>query len=582
MEKKRFPFSQNSILAFAMVIALFVFVGFSFDFYYDLNDDVMIKDILSGAYTGTPDAHSIQMLYPISFLISLLYRLVPGVAWQGLFLCFCHGLSLYLIAERSLSFIEKTWKKVALLVVEAVIIVTLFLWELVIVQYTITSALLAAVACFLVITSDAGNGCDWRVFLRQQIVPILLVVVAFNIRSEMLLLMSPFIAFSGIFKWAEEKKIFAVETIKKYLGLIGIILFGMGVSLLADFIAYSGREWREFRDFFNARTQVYDYTWYPSFDEAESFYQEMGVSRSEYALLDNYNFGLDEAIDAELLWSIAGYQEENSVKAPLTTRIKEVLTAYKWRTFHEDMPYSYMVLFAYVAVIGLAVCKKDISVVWKVTLLVVFRSVSWMYVILANRVPARISHPLYYIEFIVLCAWILVYSRECKRKQRWMPILCTGVFVAYACVNILGVVKNTEAEMLRRESANENIMAFDAYAEQNPQNYYYMDVYSTVAFSEKMFEDVDNSGKNYDLIGGWVSGSPLQKDATLSYYGERISEAELLLQDNFYFVIEKERPLDFLHEFYSTQGIALNTEVVDEIGNKENPLVVFEVSAIGF
>lgn len=581
MEKKQFPLSQNSILAMVMVIALFVFAGFSFDFYYDLNDDVMIKDILSGAYMGTPDAHSIQMLYPISFLISLLYRLVPGVAWQGLFLCFCHGLSLYLIAERSLSFVEKTWKKVALLVTEVVIVVTLFLWELVIVQYTITSALLAACACFLVFTSQAEEHTPMD-FLKQQILPILLVLLSYNIRSEMFLLMCPFVATVGIFKWFGEEKVFATKNLKKYLGFLGLIVAGMLLSLVIDFVAYSGKEWREFKDFFNARTQVYDYTWYPSFDEAESFYQEMGVSRSEYALLDNYNFGLDEAIDAELLWSIAGYQEENAVKAPLTIRIKEALTAYKWRTLHEDMPYSYMVLIAYVAVIGLAICKKDISAIWKVPLLVAFRSVSWMYVILANRVPPRISHPLYYIEFIVLCAWILVYSKGCKGKQRWIHCVCTGIFALYACVNILGSVKATEAEMLRRESANVSIMAFDAYAKQNPQNYYYMDVYSTVAFSEKMFKEVDGEQKNYDLVGGWLSGSPLQKDATLPFYDERISEAELLLQDNFYFVIERERTLDFLHEFYTTQGITLNTEVVDEIGNKDNPLVVHEVSALGF
>lgn len=582
MEKKRFPFSQNSILALVMVIALFVFAGFSFDFYYDLNDDVMIKDILSGAYTGTPDGHSIQMLYPISFLISLLYRLVPGVAWQGVFLCFCHGLSLYLIAERSLSFVQKTWKKVALLVAEAVIIVTLFIWELVIVQYTITAALLAACACFLVFTSQTEEEHTLVEFFIKQIVPILLVLLSYNVRSEMFLLMCPFVAAVGIFKWFDEKNVFSAKTLKKYLGLLGLIAAGMLLSLVIDFAAYSGKEWREFRDFFNARTQVYDYTWYPSFDEAESFYQEKGVSRSEYTLLDNYNFGLDEAIDAELLWSIAGYQEENAVKVPLTTKVKDALTTYKWRALHEDMPYSYMVLFAYVAVIGLAVCKKDASAIWKILLLVTFRSISWMYVILANRVPARISHPLYYIEFIVLCAWIFVYSKDCQGKQRWIPCVCAVVFATYACVNIFGGVNATDAEMVRRELANENIMAFDDYTEQNPQNYYYMDVYSTVAFSEKMFEDVDNSEKNYDLIGGWVSGSPLQKNATLPYCGERVSEAELLLQDNFYFVIEKERTLDFLHEFYAMQGITLNTEMVDEIGNKENPLVIYEVSAIGF
>lgn len=52
-------------------VLLFVALSFCFDFYYDLNDDVLMKDILAGVYTGVPEGHNIQMLYPISLFISL-------------------------------------------------------------------------------------------------------------------------------------------------------------------------------------------------------------------------------------------------------------------------------------------------------------------------------------------------------------------------------------------------------------------------------------------------------------------------------------------------------------------------------
>lgn len=595
MEKKRIPFGQNSILALIMVIALFVFSGFSFDFYYDLNDDVMIKDILSGAYTGTPDAHSIQMLYPVSLIMSLCYRLIPILPWQGLFLCACHGVCFYLIADRSLSFVEKTWKKVVLLVVEAVVVMTLFLWELVIVQYTITSALLAAVACFLVITLDIGNGCSWRAFLRQQIVPVLLVVLAFNIRSEMLFLMSPFIAFSGIFKWAEEKKVFAVETIKKYLGLIGIILFGMGVSLLADFIAYSGRDWRAFRDFFDARTKVYDYTWYPAYEEAEEFYRSIGVTPAKIALIDNYNFGLDESIDAKMLWDIADYAENINVKEPLLNRMKNALVEYKWRTLHEqDAPYNFFVLMSYGMVAALALVFKDKSIVWKIPALILLRTIPWMYVILANRVPPRISHPLYYIEFVILCAWILFYCKKNKNVDLSDPkevkvwkgrsrslMLCVVLIGAHALIQLPGMWQMAEAEIARRESVNEIMVEFDVYAKSHPENYYYMDVYSTVAFSEKMFEDVNNSQKNYDLLGGWVSGSPLQKLTSVNYYKDMLSRAELLLLDNFYFVIEEGRDISFLGDFYRTLGIEIEVEVIDTVAGQGSEFAIYRIYSKG-
>lgn len=564
----------NSIAAFLMTFCLFVIASLFFDFYYDLNDDVLIKDIVSGAYSGSPDGHSIQMLWPVSWIISLLYRLIPVFPWQGIILCICHGVCFYLIAKRSLVFAEKNLSKVVLLLTEAALILALFLWELVMVQYTITAALLAACACFWVITSEKKQ--DWKAFMKAQTVPILLVILAFNIRSEMLLLMSPFIALTGILKWSEEEKVFATETLKKYLGMVGIILAGMVLSFLADAIAYAGEDWKEFRDFFDARTQVYDYTWYPEYEEAEAFYREMGVTPAKVTLIDNYNFGLDESIDADLLWSIADYAEETGVKKPLTLRLKEAITDYKWRTFHDqDAPYNYFVLTAYVMVVALAILAGDKTAFWKLPLMWVLRTIPWMYVILAKRVPARISHPLYYIELIILCGWMFSYCKKLKDKRA--GVVCTILLCAFALIRLPNAWQDVSAEMERREEVNGVMVEFDAYAKNHPGNYFYMDVYSTVDFSEKMFESVDNAQKNYDILGGWASGSPLQKQATANYHKDMLSRAELLLQENFYYVCEDGSDTEFLKEFYSGHGAIVDLAETDKIGKNGKPLVVYKI-----
>ena len=49
---------ENCILSLAMALILAGILAARFDFYYDLNDDVLIKDILSGVYSGTPDVVS--------------------------------------------------------------------------------------------------------------------------------------------------------------------------------------------------------------------------------------------------------------------------------------------------------------------------------------------------------------------------------------------------------------------------------------------------------------------------------------------------------------------------------------------
>lgn len=576
MNRIKYRPQLNSVLAMGLVVCLFFIAGFFFDFYYDLNDDVLIKDIVSGAHTGTPDAHSIQMLYPISFLISLFYRVIPALPWMGIFLCGAHGLCFYLIAKRSLTFVKSVKNKVCLLFIETVLILTLFLWELVMVQYTITAALLAACACFLVFSSERKDKVSD--FWKEQILAILLVILAFNVRSEMLLLMCPFIALTGILKWSEEKEIFAKENWKKYLGLIGMIAVGMILSLLVDAVAYSGQDWKIFRDFFDARTKVYDYTWYPDYEQAEDFYRDLGVTPAKYELIENYNFGLDESIDAELLWSIADYAEATGVKESFVSKMKGVVADYKWRTFHEtDSPYNFLVLTAYGMVIALAVVFKDKSIIWKLPLMVVFRTIPWMYVIWADRVPNRISHPLYYIEFVILCAWMLTYVRNPKRSL----VVAAVLLGVYALIHLPAAWQNVETEMQRRECVNAAIKELDVYAKQNPGNFYYIDVYSSVDFSEKMFEDVDNNQKNYDILGGWASGSPLQKQSTASYHEDKLSRAELLLQDNFYFVCEDGTDTEFLEEFYSGHGMIVSAVEMDRIETEYKTLLIYKLEITG-
>ena len=581
MNKIKYRPQLNSVLALGLVVCLFVLAGISFDFYYDLNDDVLIKDIVSGAYTGTPNAHSIQMLYPVSFLISLFYRIIPVMPWQGIFLCGIHGLCFYLIAQRSLACLQNVKTKVFLLLVEAMLILTLFLWELVMVQYTVTAALLAACACFLVFTSEKKDkALD---FWKEQAVAILLVILAFNVRSEMLLLMCPFIALTGILRWSEEKDVFSKENWKKYLGLIGMIAAGMLISIVIDTAAYSSQDWKTFRDFFDARTKVYDYTWYPDYEQAEDFYRNLGVTPAKYELIDNYNFGLDESIDAEFLWSIADFAEASGVKESLGSQLKNAVSNYKWRTFNEvDSPYNFLVLASYGMVLALAVVFKDKSVIWKLPLCIIFRSVSWMYVIWADRVPARISHPLYIIEFVILCAWMLSYVRNSYvRNSKRSLAIATVLLGVYALIHFPTTWQNIETEMQRRSSVNKVIEAFDAYAESNPENYYYMDVYSSVEFSEEMFEDVDNSQKNYDILGGWASGSPLQKQSTASYHKDKLSRAELLLQDNFYFVCEDGTDTEFLEEFYSGHGMIVSVLETDRIETEYKTLLIYKLDITG-
>lgn len=596
----------HAVLPLLVVLIVFLFSGFCFDFFYDLNDDMVIKDIISGAYTGMPDGHTNQMLYPIGWFLSFLYSMFNGVPVYGIFMCACFGLCFYLIGYRSLSFYRTVKGKITVVVLESILIAALLLRELVFVQYSVVCGLLAATACFWFYTTP--NNLRVGEFWKRNLAALLLVWIAFLIRSEMLLLMCPFIAAVGIYHWIEEvkfhlhdnhgpgtipmwKRVLSRNNILKYIGFAGGMVLGLGIFLGIDSMAYSSAEWKEFRGFFDARTDVYDYTWYPNYEENQEFYEEIGVSYQQYQLIDKYNFGLDETIDANTLEKIAEFGEKQHHRGNLITRLKNaVWNLGYWIFAPEEAPYNYFVLVSYVLVFALAVLQKNKSYIGKLVLLFAMRNVSWLYLILAERVVPRISHPLYVIEFLVLLAILVkeLYDRPLWNVEKFYRIGVAAILGLMAVVVLPFSYMNVSKEQQRREAVMVNQKQLDAYAKEHEENYYYLDVYSTVSFTEKMFKDVDNSHKNYDLLGGWICNSPLQRQARSSYVqlsdddtmkpGEVMSIQEALLTDNVYFAISQSEEVEFLIDFYEEKGKNVTLELQDTVGEGEDAFQIYKVS----
>jgi hypothetical protein len=553
-----------------------------FDFYYDLNDDVMMKDIMSGVYTGTPDGHNMQTLYLLGALLALCYRLCRAIPWYGLFLCLCQFGCFYLLGVRLTELVDKKWL--------ALLLLTAFQWgvclpHLINVQYTITCAMMSATAIFLFYTTPETEGV--KKFIVKNIPAILLVIVAYQLRTEMLLLSLPFVALAGIFRWGEEavsqdnvsdgkrfslQKMFGKDNVIKYGSVIGIILLGMLLSRSLDFAAYGSSEWKDFQDFFDARTTVYDF--YPELvtqDEHSDELSQLGVTDAQKTLLRNYNFGLDEKIDTDLLDGIAGYARQTFAGAKdWSTIFKEKARLYLYRSFHnQDAPYNMIVLWAYAAVL-LAGFHTRQSKIPQLALLLLTRTAIWMFVLMRGRDPERITHSLYLIEFALLAAMFLrsLWGREEKSSVLHGMKVCFVLFVAVALVSS---VQQVQTDQILREAVNQNQKDIDAYCRAHAENFYFEDVYSTVSFSQKMFENVDNTYANYDILGGWMCKSPLYLEK-LSRYSAAATENDtdvMLRQDNVCLIMSDTEAADqgftWLTDYYAEQGIAVRVEEADVI-----------------
>lgn len=586
---------ENKILASALVLFLLLVIGLRYDYYYDLNDDVVMKDILAGVYTGIPEGHNIQMLYPLSLLLSLLYRLFPNAPVYGIFLCVCQYGCLWLFAERSLHFRSSTLSKIGVIVVEGSVIVTLVLSHLVFVQYTFVCAMLVGVAAFLFVTAKTQPVGS---FIKSNLPAILLCVLAYMLRTEMMLLLLPLVCVAGVYRWSMEAVILEKANFCKYIAVIGGILLGMLLATIMHTAAFSSEEWKEYVAYFDSRTELYDFQGIPSYEGNEALYEELGMTKAEqHMLLEQYNFGLDDTLEAEELDQISAYQAEHKAQEQsfISLLIEKGETCL-YRMLHkepagslkeDDYPWNIMVILGYMAVLitliwSHADSEKQSVVkigagIAKLVFLFAVRTALWMFILMRGRDPVRITHSLYMVEFFILLGMLHVEAMELAAKIAGR-VRATVIFPLVFGVTAISALGSQIAEVDKayadREIANTVDGGMKEYCRSHEDNFYFMDVYSAVSYplepyagtvySEKMFTYVDNSLGNYDLMGGWLVKSPSYKEK-LAAFGMDSMSSGLLEKENVYMMAELAKGTEYIEAYFMDQGELVEVKLTDTI-----------------
>ncbi|MBQ4307834.1 MAG: hypothetical protein II759_04585 [Lachnospiraceae bacterium] len=558
----------KNLLIPAAAVLVWGLLGFFFDFYFDLNDDSVMKDILSGRYSGVPEGRAVQTLYPLGALIAGLYRVLPGdvygavlLALQALAGALCTAALTRRAwpdscGEESPAGVRQGEKRyVPAGIAEAVcagllFIVPLFRY-LVFVQYTMTVAMLMAAAGALMSSADYGE--EKGAVVRKCLLPAAVFAAAYLLRTEMALLLLP-LAGTGLIlrlvrqgRFGNARRKTAREAALVIALVAAVILAGEG----ADRLALSSPEWRSFRTFFDARTELYDFVGCPSeymaFEGNEEFYSGIGMDREEVLLLENYNFALDDNLDAGKMSAAAAHAAGNKKEAlSLGGELRRAFWEYR-HSLAGGADAAFAVLTAAAYLVFLAAAGGSAAGRFcQAAALFAVRTGLWMFILYRGRAPERITFGLWITELMVLFALTAAEPPGEKTWRRPAAVAVTGVILLLI---LPGRVRETTAEYGSREETNRARTAYEAYCDAHPEGFYITDVYSTVDFSEKMF--VPGGGEelmpsNRDLAGGWLAFSPLQKKK-LDALGLPGSLSEALLAGNdVYFVVESGGDVSFL------------------------------------
>ena len=583
----------NWIIALIGVLIAVLLISIGFEYYFDLNDDVLMKDIISGVYSGRAESRNIQMLWPISAVLSALYSAFPTIPWYGiLLLVFQYG-SIFVICARLLNIFDdgelygaaqagRIAVKVLICWGFIAFFTALMLTHLVNIQYTVTVAMMASSAVVYMATSDtSGRAFE---FVKSNAYTIIIIFLGFLLRSEMMLLMLPFICLTGLFIWSFEDKFLTLGNVARYLTLFFTIIGVLLVGLLINKAAYSSKDWKEFTALFDARTTLYDYEVIPEYEGNEAFYDGQNISKTCAYLFKNYDYGMNPNIDSSLMDSVAKYADSlRKDEKSFTVRFREKLRLYIYELTHgpqstgSDFPWNLVAGLLYLTVIAVTLVQRDFWGLLRPLLLFLGRSAIWMYILMGDRAPERITHSLYFMEIAVLVANILLLylygSRNKSSFLRIVPSLLGVILLVFSGYLLWKNIPILSADAARREQLNAPYTELYEYTSSDTDVFYFMDVYSSVDASEKLFgPERLLTKKNIELLGGWFYKSPSHAKKLLAYNIKEPSRA--LLKNGVYYINDNEEPMDWIYELYKERGINVNISEIDKIGG------VFTVYAI--
>ncbi|MDE7353506.1 MAG: hypothetical protein K2O06_10705 [Acetatifactor sp.] len=600
---KKFFAGKNGVYAAEAVFILILMcvVPALFDYHYAMNDDVLIDSIVSGRYSGTPDVHNIQMISILNMLFNLLYRIAPVVPWFSFFMIICQYAALYCLAVNLTKILKL--KKLRMCIVLAFITLLYagtMISDFVMVQYTFTAGLLMASAAVQHRCIEYCSFKDRKCILKYVGI-ILQYFLAFCVRTEVFWFLLPFSLLLAVVRYYRNNGLHVVG--RKLLGdgiVWGSILVGVLALYAIDLCSYGSAGWKEYREIFSCRTELYDFLALPAYDENREFYESASITKAQYDLLDTYNYSLDEEITADTMQKIVDYANEKRLAGSgglnrlylqmFTLPLGEGLWSYGHRALYipalsgeerpwgEEYPWNIICILLYLVFFVLTCCSRRWMNLLFMTGMIGVRSVSWMYIILKQRTPARVTHSLFVME--MACLLLLIFEELWHLRSIWRPKGGAGkkwISTAAAGALILGACRLTadawgsfREEYAVTTAQNREWYELQEYFRENSESFYFVDVYSMVNYSEMMFDrpmPADGErGYNYDICGGWLAKSPLTLEKYRRYGISSVEEA-LLENGNVYFVAARGRDLEWLAGYYAEKGIRLEMELQEQTGS---------------
>ncbi len=555
----------ESVFAFLMTLVACVGISVVFGYCFRSNDDAMLRNIVSGNYTGMPDAHLIYIMYPLSILWKGLYTAFPTVAWYDLFMVGMHYLCWYMLLFRlGQQFVTKRGKALTIVLgLGALVIIDLP--YVVMHQYTVLAALLAVVAIFWLATSKNKTGKE---YWWDRVVCIIFLTLCLWLRKQVFFMALPIGFFVLVAELLATKRVQVKKAIRSMVVFLGCILLIGAVSFVVEKTAYSSPEWQDFQVYNEARTDIYDFYGIPSYQEYEVQYEQLGISYGDWLVVDHYDGGLMPELDSETLQGVAALSKQNfdAVRQTYSVLLQTLYSVCEVVLFNNIQPIGLLLTVLYVVSLWICYKKDEKGLAVCICGMLLFQAVFVGYFIGQQRFPEHVSYGLYLMQFFFLAA-VLLNRKETGREKPikkcfWMIlllILCVGVMGGLGIYRARTTLKDYQQMVVKAEDWN----YVNEYFEEHSDATYCIVTKSFVFSTEMMFAEGSVETDNIIRLGSWVQNSPLEsihdQNAGVNHLLEQVTS-----EDNVYIVQLAENDTEWLSTFMEDNGYEdITVEVSD-------------------
>ncbi len=556
--------NNNLIIFIASILSVTVIalvIRYKFGFYLTTNDDVMLRSIASGNYTGTPDAHLIYIMYPLGLIFKGLYRFFPDVLWYDCFMIFVHFLCIFLIIYKISSAFRYLSNKIVAMMISTAVLMIVDCSSIVFHQYTILSGVCAATGILWVALSDRKTDP-----MTRKAVTIIMFLLSLWLRKQMFLLSVPVLLVVLILKSFDRDNDLEDRRLEmRSLVAPGAVLLGLiALSFVIDGIPYSSDEWKAFKDYNHARAEVYDFNKLPDYASNADLYESLGLKERDYAVLQEYDVALLDGIDAGTYEALANRadiikKERERMENPI---FNAVVDAVSYILNEDDHIGGALTIISLILIVFLLIRGKRLAGLLTFAVLLY----QWCFIVLftyLERLPKHVSHGFYMIELMTLAGIlvrVLVKSEQRRAESlsdvdssKLRPVKLVICAVLMMVLGIIGlfVLRNLSYDSAARRCKAKEWAEMNRYFNSNTQNVYIINTSCYATMPGLMFDGKEAEAPNLIKAGNWTLESPLDDIHNERLISGSVRDA-LIHDDNVFFVQVEGKSTDWLSDCFGS------------------------------